>query len=79
MKIGRQAHRASAISTSNEATILGRGRDLCEELIGRISFTERVWLLVTGELPSEAQRRVLAAAPKRCKARSRRACWDVAR
>jgi citrate synthase len=61
MKIGRQAHRASAISTSNEATILVRGRDLCEELIGRISFTEHVWLLVTGELPSDAQRRVLDA------------------
>lgn len=62
MKIGRQSHRASAISTSNEATILVRGHDLCEELIGRISFTEHVWLLVTGELPSESQRRVLDAA-----------------
>lgn len=62
MKIGRQDQRASAISTSNEATILVRGRDLCEELIGRISFTDHVWLLVTGELPSEAQRRVLDAA-----------------
>lgn len=62
MKIGRQAHRASAICTSNEATILVRGRDLCEELIGRISFTEHVWLLVTGELPSEAQRRVFDSA-----------------
>jgi citrate synthase len=61
MKIGRQAQRASAISTSNEATILVRGRDLCEDLIGRISFTEHVWLLVTGELPSQAQRRVLDA------------------
>jgi citrate synthase len=61
MKIGRQAHRASAICTSNEATILVRGRDLCEELIGRISFTEHVWLLVTGELPNEPQRRVFDA------------------
>jgi citrate synthase len=61
MKIGRQTHRASAICTSNEATVLVRGRDLCEELIGRISFTEHVWLLVTGELPSDAQRRVLDA------------------
>nr|WP_206606558.1 citryl-CoA lyase [Steroidobacter cummioxidans] len=61
MKIGRQAHRASAISTSNEAAIVVRGHDLCEELIGRISFTEHLWLLVTGELPSEAQRRVLDA------------------
>ena len=62
MKIGRQDQRASAISTSNAATILVRGRDLCEELIGRISFTDHVWLLVTGEVPSEAQRRVLDAA-----------------
>lgn len=62
MRIGAQTHRASAISTSNEETILVRGRDLCEELIGRVSFTDHVWLLVTGELPSEPQRRVLDAA-----------------
>jgi citrate synthase len=61
MKIGSQAHRATAISTSNEATILVRGRNLCEELIGRISFTDHVWLLITGALPNEAQRRVLDA------------------
>lgn len=61
MKIGRQTHRSSAICTSNEAAIVVRGHDLCEELIGRISFTEHVWLMVTGELPSEAQRRVLDA------------------
>lgn len=62
MKIGAQTHRASAISTSNAETILVRGHDLCEELIGRITFTDHVWLLVTGELPNEAQRRVLDAA-----------------
>ncbi len=62
MKIGAQTHRTSAISTANAETILVRGRDLCGELIGRISFTEHVWLLVTGELPNEAQRRVLDAA-----------------
>ncbi len=61
MKIGSQAHRASAISTSNEETILVRGRDLCRELIGGITFTDQVWLLVTGDLPSDAQRRVLDA------------------
>ena len=62
MKIGAQDRRSSAISTSNADTILVRGRDLCEELIGRVSFTDHVWLLVTGELPSPAQRRVLDAA-----------------
>ncbi len=61
MKIGSQAHRSSAISTSNEATILVRGRDLTQDLIGRIGFTEHFWLLLTGALPSEPQRRVLDA------------------
>jgi citrate synthase len=61
MKIGSQAHRTSAISASDEATILVRGRDLCADLIGRISFTDHTWLLVTGELPNDAQRRVLDA------------------
>ncbi|MEI9964468.1 MAG: citryl-CoA lyase [Caulobacteraceae bacterium] len=31
------------------------------ELVGAISFTDHVWLLVAGDLPSEAQRRVLDA------------------
>lgn len=62
MKIGAQAHRTSSISSSNEETILVRGQDLCEDLIGRISFTDHVWLLVTGALPNEAQSRVLDAA-----------------
>jgi citrate synthase len=62
MKIGAQAHRTSSISTSNEETILVRGQDLCEDLIGRISFTDHVWLLVTGALPNPAQTRVLDAA-----------------
>jgi citrate synthase len=61
MKIGSQAHRTSAISSSNEDTILVRGRDLCGELIGRVSFTDHIWLLVTGQMPNDVQRRVLDA------------------
>jgi citrate synthase len=61
MKIGSQAHRTSSISSSNEQTIIVRGRDLCAELIGHISFTEHIWLLVTGELPTQPQRQVLDA------------------
>ncbi len=38
-----------------------RGRDLTGELIGAINFTEHFWLLVTGALPTSAQRRVLDA------------------
>ena len=36
-----------------------RGRDLAGELIGHLSFTEHFWLLVTGTMPSSAQRAVL--------------------
>ena len=61
MKIGRQQQRSSAISTSNADTILVRGRDLARELVGALSFTEHFWLLVTGAMPSAAQRRVLDA------------------
>ncbi len=61
MKIGRQDQRSSAISTSNETTIVVRGRDLVRDLIGSINFTEHFWLLVTGALPSAGQRRVLDA------------------
>jgi citrate synthase len=61
MKIGPQTQRSSAISSSNEDTILVRGRDLCGELIGHVSFTDHAWLLVTGQMPNEAQRRVLDA------------------
>ena len=61
MKIGSQAHRSSAISTSNESTIVVRGRDLTRELIGKISFTDHFWLLLAGAMPTEAQRRILDA------------------
>lgn len=61
MKIGRQDQHSSAISTANAQTILVRGHDLARELIGTLSFTEHFWLLLTGERPSGAQRRVLDA------------------
>src|SRR4030095_12480090 len=61
MKIGRQSEHASSISSSNAETIIVRGRDLCAELIGRTSFTDYVWLLLTGEVPQPAQSRMLDA------------------
>ena len=61
MKIGSQAHRSTAISASNESTIVVRGRNLTQELIGQISFTDHFWLLLTGTLPTTAQRRILDA------------------
>jgi citrate synthase len=61
MKIGAQAHRSSGIATSNSTNIVVRGHDLAGELIGRIDFTQHFWLLLTGVLPTAAQRRVLDA------------------
>jgi len=61
VKIGRQDHRSSSISTSNAETIVVRGRDLAAELVGSIGFTEHFWLLLTGTRPSAAQLRVLDA------------------
>jgi citrate synthase len=61
MKIGSQSHRTSAISASNATTILVRGRDLCGELIGQITFTDHIWLLVTGAMPTQVQRCMLDA------------------
>jgi citrate synthase len=55
MKIGKQSDPASAICGSNAAQIIIRGRDLCAELIGSISFTEHFWLLVTGNRPQPKQ------------------------
>jgi citrate synthase len=61
VKIGAQAHHSTSISTSNESVIVVRGRNLTDELIGRINFTDHFWLLLTGDLPSPAQRTVLDA------------------
>jgi citrate synthase len=61
LKIGPQDRHSSAISSSNEDTIVVRGRDLARDLIGSLSFTEHFWLLVTGAMPSAAQRRMLDA------------------
>ena len=38
-----------------------RGHDLAQALIGTLTFTDHFWLLVTGDLPSPAQRRILDA------------------
>jgi citrate synthase len=61
LKIGRQDRHSSAISSSNEETIVVRGHDLARDLIGSLSFSEHFWLLVTGVMPVAAQRRILDA------------------
>ncbi|MGB3831290.1 MAG: citryl-CoA lyase, partial [Mesorhizobium sp.] len=61
MKIGKQDAPFQAICTSNPETIIVRGHDLAGELMGTVSFTDHIWLLVAGAMPTDAQRRMLDA------------------
>jgi citrate synthase len=61
MKIGKQSARYQSICTSNPDTIIVRGHDLVDDLIGSISFTEYTWLLVAGTIPDARQRSILDA------------------
>src|ERR1700722_3967442 len=61
MKIGPKSAAASAISAANPATIVVRGYDLVEDLIGGISFSDYVWLLCVGARPNPNQRAILDA------------------
>ena len=53
MRIGKQDQALTAIATSDAVSITVRGHDLCDDLIGRIDFTDYFWLLVLGERPTE--------------------------
>lgn len=61
MRIGKQDNAFTAIATSDAETITVRGYDLCDDLIGKIDFSDYFWLLVIGEKPTTAQRRMLDA------------------
>jgi citrate synthase len=61
VKIGKATVPRTAISTSDEHTIVVRGRDLSKELIGKVSFVEHFFLLLTGKLPSAGEAAVLNA------------------
>jgi citrate synthase len=61
MRIGKQDQAFTAIATSDAESVTVRGLDLCDELIGRIDFTDYFWLLVTGDRPDAKQRRIMDA------------------
>ncbi|MBL8358992.1 MAG: citryl-CoA lyase [Rubrivivax sp.] len=61
MKIGKATVPESAICTSDDETIVVRGADLCRDLIGKVSFSDYFWLLVTGQRPDAKASRVLEA------------------
>lgn len=61
MKIGKATVAESAICTSDDETIVVRGADLCRDLIGKLSFSDYFWLLVTGQRPDAKASRVIDA------------------
>ena len=54
MKIGKATVPRTSICTSDEHTIVVRGRDLSKDLIGKVSFVEHFFLLLTGQAAGEA-------------------------
>jgi citrate synthase len=61
MKIGKATVPESAICTYDEETIVVRGADLCEDLIGKLGFVDYFHFLVTGRRPDAIASRVLDA------------------
>jgi citrate synthase len=56
VRIGKQDQPFTAIATSTAEAITVRGKDLCNELIGKVGFTDYFYFLVTGKMPTEDQR-----------------------
>ena len=56
MQIGEAGTPVSRISQAYPDRVEVRGRDLCGELMGRLSFTEYFHLLLTGREPTDDQR-----------------------
>lgn len=52
----------TSICTYNEQQIFVRGSDLCEELIGKVSLIEYLYLHIMGTAPTQAQRAIVEAA-----------------
>jgi citrate synthase len=56
MMIGKAGEAVTSVCTADASSIEVRGRDLCNDLMGRKSFTDFFFLLVTGKDPTEDQR-----------------------
>lgn len=51
----------TSLATSDESSVTVLGHDLVNELIGKVSFTELTYLLLTGRRPDQAETRLLDA------------------
>jgi citrate synthase len=56
MLIGKPGAARTAISAASSDKVTVRGRDLANDLMGAVSFTDYVFLLATGRTPTERQR-----------------------
>ena len=56
MPIGEEREGVSHIAQAYPDRVEVRGRDLCGDLMGRVSFTEYFHLLLTGREPTDDQR-----------------------
>jgi citrate synthase len=56
VQIGRPGPAVSGIAQAYPDRVEVRGRDLCGDLMGRVTFTEYFHLLLTGDEPTETQR-----------------------
>jgi citrate synthase len=55
MLIGKAGPATTSICTADAASVTVRGRDLTSDLMGRLSFTQYFFLLLTGREPTEQQ------------------------
>ena len=55
MLIGKPGAAKTSICTADAASIEVRGKDLCRDLMGRLTFSEFFFLLVTGREPTKKQ------------------------
>ena len=51
----------TGLGKAEERRILVRGKDLLEELLGKITFTEMTWLMLVGKMPTPGQARMIDA------------------
>lgn len=61
MRIGKQDDALTAIATADADTITVRGKNLCDDLIGKVGFTDYFYFLVTGAMPTPTQRLITDA------------------
>jgi citrate synthase len=54
-------HQTTAIATSTPEDVFVRGKSLCKDLIGKLTFTEMMFFQVLGRVPSTAETRVVDA------------------